>query len=163
MPGEKKGRPVRPADMENIKQAVRPPQPNLRHGIYTFLSQGVLPEGFEHVLAEADEWHSGLLSDEAQLDASDPNHKRRMLVDSAVRSYVVCRLGFEDLLRRGFLVEEKKGSKTLNPVLKVVGTFENTLRLALTSLGLERRQRQVPDLQEYLHQREAEDGEEGKS
>ena len=109
----------------------------------------MVPEQFPEVIEKATELRLGLLSDEAGLDGDLPT-KRLALVDSIVRTYTLAQLAFDDILRRGFLVRKKGGGEDLNPSLKVIATFENTLRLNLLALGLERRQRQIPDLQSYL-------------
>ena len=149
------------SELQNLEKAwqKRPePGPFFSHGARSFLATGKIPEQFPHVIEEAANLRLGLLSDEAGLDGDLPA-KRLAILDSAIRSFVVARLLFDDVLRNGIHQKKGKGER-IRDSIKTLATYENTLRLSLQALGLERRQREIPDLQAYLKAQRA-DQEEG--
>ena len=145
---------MRPADLINVRKAlaVKPEKGALAHGAYSYLNTGEVPEHSPHVLEDAHWFREGLLSAEAMGSGADgeANAKRLALVDSATRMYVVSRLLFDDIMKRGLHVTKKSGRKELNYCIKALTSFENTMRLNLTLLGLDRQQRPTQDLAGYI-------------
>ena len=130
-----------------------PENPAQKHGTYSYKTSGVVPEQFPHVLEAGERFRMGLLSAEAMATGSDVdmNMKRLALIDSAQRVYIIIRLLFDDVLTRGVRTTKGKTvSKEVNFCLKMMTSYENTLRLTLAQLGLQREQRPVMELCDYI-------------
>lgn len=104
-----------------------------RHGAYR--SGGGLPPRLAWMRPEIDAFRAGLVCDLG----GEPTTAQSALVEQAVRLLTVVLLLTWNVFTRGGTT--RKGE--LRPAIKALATYENSLRLALLALGLERRAKQV--------------------
>lgn len=127
----------------------------LSHGARTAAARrGELPAGSEHLLPLLDSFHDAWVSD---LGGDDEiTGQRRALLHSARVAMAVILLAADYMAREGFT--NSKGRP--QPVLALLATYLNSLRLALVAVGLERVARDItPDtLQGYIQRKAAEAG-----
>ena len=120
----------------------RPP----KHGGYSFLVKGELPENRKHIRNYLTACREGLIADirgtEAELSTS-----QIILVDRAIGILGVLRC-IEEYIRDQSTVME---GKELAPSLRqsYLG-YNNTLRLTLNILGIDKRMPDTPDLKSYI-------------
>ena len=145
----------------NLQKAIesRPDRTtNDKHGVFAVKDGKPVPDRYPHVRDAIATLKGELYSEEALLDDPNPNPKVKVLIDSICRAVACEMLAYDDLFRRGFLIEEEGKEPRLNPVVKVLASFSNTARLGLVSLGLERKTRPAESLQEYIQKNYGEAG-----
>src|SRR6266404_1191527 len=113
-------------------------KPVLTHGAQSFLSTGNAPSQIAETLAA---FESGLLSDLG----NEPTTAQRALVESTRTALGVCLLA-SAYLSQGSLDKFKRNRW----IMSTLATYLNTLRLNLTTLGLERRTKSAMTLDAVL-------------
>jgi hypothetical protein len=124
------------AGRKNLIQFRAGQQPNLKHGIHAFVAGAPLSDTLR---ASLEAWKADLISDLG----NEPTAAERALVDSACIARGVLLLGHEWMARNGVI--DRRGRPA--QVLKVLSCYMNSMRLCLTTLGLERRVKRVNDLE----------------
>jgi hypothetical protein len=111
-------------------------RPAAKHGIHSFVAGAPLSDALRSSL---EAWKADLISDLG----NEPTAAERALVDSACIARGVLLLGHEWMARNGVI--DRRGRPA--QVLKVLSCYMNSMRLCLTTLGLERRVKRVNDLE----------------
>jgi hypothetical protein len=111
-------------------------RPATKHGIHSFVAGAPLSEALRSSL---EAWKADLISDLG----NEPTAAERALVDSACIARGVLLLGHEWMAKNGVI--DRRGRPA--QVLKVLSCYMNSMRLCLTTLGLERRVKRVNDLE----------------
>ena len=120
---------------------------NLRHGLRRYQTTGVLPPDLK---TDIDTFRANVISDQGGL-AELPAIRAgliRLLIDAEVGR----RLMFREVVNRG--VDSKPGRMAYD---RLLSTMDRWMRLAV-ALGLERRQRDVMTLSDYINAGEPETG-----
>lgn len=136
--------------MSNRAKRGRP----FKHGGYSLMvRQGELPERMTKVRQYLTDVREGLIRDVAGLEA-DLTTAQRVLIDRAISLLGVLRTIEESLSEQGIM----RGS-TLAPILRESFiSYNNTLRLTLAALGINRREGdKVIDLDKYVRDKKAVD------
>ena len=133
---------------EYLATAAQPPATT--HGAASAAAQrGELPAGFERFQPIVEGFYDGWISDLGGLE--NVSSAKRALLLVARGCLVVWLLGLAYVEQCG--LTDAKGEA--QPILKVLNSYGNSLRLHLVAVGLERRARDVtPTLEAYLRQRE---------
>ena len=109
---------------------------------------GEIPAGFVHLVPVVESYWEGWISDLGG-DSEITSQERAILHSS--RICLVVALLAADHVRQFGLVDSKHNPR---PILKILGTFLNTLRLNLSAIGLKRRPRETESsLEVYLNKR----------
>lgn len=116
---------------------------NLRHGLRRYQDTGVLPDDLRKYRTERYAELVGALGGE-----DDLSPQRQLLAGHVVNLEVAAALQLDFGLRQG--AETKRGRQSLADYRSTV----DSLRRVLGDLGLDRRERPVPSLDEYLKQRQ---------
>jgi hypothetical protein len=135
--------------MSGVKGRSGPPG-NLNRAITpwrSFWKRRALKPADKWVLGLLDEYAAGLASDKP--DMSETERRTAQIAETA-RGCVA--LIFAEVRKSGFLRQDKDGWD-LQPGAKELARFLNLELTALRMLGLDRRQKQVPDLDMYLRER----------
>lgn len=130
----------------------RDPQAARTHGATTAEARrGELPEGFEHLQPVVDHFADGWVGDLG--GQGNVSTQREALLFAARACLVVVLLAIEHIRQHGFTQNGKPA-----PVLGVMGTYVNSLRLNLVAAGLDRVAKDItPDtLQGYLERKATE-------
>ena len=101
---------------------------------------GEIPAGFEHLVPVVESYWEGWISDMG--GDSEITSKERAILHGAKICLVVALLSADYVAQHG--LTDAKGNP--QPILKILGTFLNTLRLNLCAVGLERRAREVGEV-----------------
>lgn len=145
MSDSKTGRPARKKRRTTAKQveagtknvlAFRPAAPRQSHGVHTYLAGGPLPNALRESL---EAWKRDLISDLG----NEPTAAELALVEAACIAKGVLLLGHQWMAKNGVI--DRRGRPA--QVLKVLSAYMNSMRLSLTTLGLERRVKRVNDLE----------------
>lgn len=125
----------------------------LSHGATTAAARrGELPRGFEHLQELIDEHYDGWVSDLGGQE-NIPKQKESLLLVSRV-CLVVILLSLEHLKRSGFASQVGE----VQPVLKTMATYMNSMRLNLSAVGLDRATKKADSLEGYLEERYGDKG-----
>lgn len=108
-------------------------------GISSFLNSGKLPAQIQERL---DDFQSGLISDLGGDESVTTG--QRALIQSARISLGVILLGFN------YLFQEPSKLRKHRWLLASLGSYQNSLRLTLTTLGLQRRAKQIESLDDVV-------------
>lgn len=130
----------RGARCENILafNAERDGKPALRHGVRSAdTMSGRLPKGFDELQALVDGFYEGWIQDAGGRE--NLTKSKEALLWVARGCLAVFAVGLEHV-RAGGLTDAEGN---VQPVLKIIGTYANTMRLNLISAGLERTPRNV--------------------
>lgn len=123
----------------------KPPQ-HIKHGGYSFLVKGELPENRKLVLRYLTGARAGLITDLGPTE-DDLTAAQIILIDRVICKLGVCRC-IEEHIRETTVM---KGEE-LAPALKASYlAYNNSIRLDLTALGLDTRQSEVKDLAAYIN------------
>lgn len=126
----------------------------LRHGCQSVevKATGKLPVGFEHLQPIVDEFYSGWVADLGGQENLTAAERALLLVCRGCLA--IWLLGLEHVRTHGLVDADNEAQS----VLKVIGTFANSLRLNLVACGLERSARRIgpSTLEEYLEIRSKE-------
>ena len=130
----------RQARRENIVQfnIERGGKPAQKHGCQSAeIKKGKLPKGFEELQALVDSFYEGWVADAGGRE--NLTKSKEALLWVARGCLAVFAVGLEHVKAKG-LVDPEGG---IQPVLKILGTYGNTMRLNLVAAGLERTPRNV--------------------
>jgi hypothetical protein len=147
----------REARRENIARfnRARGGQPALCHGINVVLRSGgseMPPVPSAQEIAErVDGIIAAMVSDQGCTNEVELPAQRRALIHSERMCLLILGLADSYIRREGLL--DRRGRP--HPLLKVVATYANSLRLAATTLGLERRPKNIGPvtLEQYLNEK----------
>jgi len=129
-----------------------------KSGIYTLkravlvLGSRALPAGNTTLGRELRAWRDGLVADLGGPDAVST--QQVALIEKAVTQKLICDSLDAYVLAMGSLVDKRH--RTMWPIVRERAAQVTLLQSLLRDLGLERRQKPVPSLAEYLAQRERE-------
>jgi len=130
-------RKARRGNIVEFNQA-RDGKPALRHGAQSADTlAGRLPKGFDELQALIDGFYEGWIADAGGRE--NLTKSKEALLWVARGCLAVFAVGLEHVKAKGLTDDEGK----VQPVLKVIGTYANTLRLNLISAGLERTPRNI--------------------
>lgn len=101
---------------------------------------GELPDGFEHLIPVVENYWGNWISDLG--GESEVTSQERAILHGAKICLVVSLLSADYVAQHG--LTDTKGNP--QPILKILGTFLNTLRLNLCAVGLERRAREINEV-----------------
>ncbi len=124
--------------------------PALVHGATSVAAQrGELPAAFQHLQPVVDEYWSGWVSDAG--GEENLTKAKKAILFTARACLVVILLALERLQQVGLV--DQRGR--VEPVADILATYVNSLRLALTTCGLERGARNITPrtLEQYLASR----------
>jgi hypothetical protein len=123
-------------------------KPALDHGIHTAIASGSVPpvEGATDIAAKVDAILGEMQSDLG--GNSEITAQRKAILESQRLCLLVLGLASTYLRREGLVNSAGKP----HPLLSVVVSYANCLRLNGLALGLDRRQKPVPELAEVLHE-----------
>ena len=142
----------REAGATNLRQfmATAAQPPATTHGAASAAAQrGELPAGFERFAPVVESFYDGWISDLGGVE--NVSSAKRALLIVARGCLVVWLLGLAYVEQCG--LTDAKGEA--QPILKVLNSYGNSLRLHLCAAGLERQARDVtPTLEAYLRERE---------
>lgn len=140
--------------MAGVKGRSGPPgnMHGARHGVTSWLRRRALPVHKQHVAQMIEDYRDALLVCKGGKEGA--TEVEVALVENASRAYGASLLILEEGKARG-LVREVDGSWDLAPGLTRLTGFLNAERTALLGLGLARREKAVPSLQEWLEARAA--------
>lgn len=130
----------RKARRSNIVQfnSERDGKPALRHGAQSADTlAGRLPKGFDELQALVDGFYEGWIADAGGRE--NLTKSKEALLWVARGCLAVFAVGLEHVKANGLTDAEDN----VQPVLKIIGTYANTLRLNLIAAGLERTPRNV--------------------
>jgi hypothetical protein len=130
----------RAARRQNIVEfnASRNQPPAQKHGCQSSeIKNGKLPKGFEDLQGVIDSFYEGWISDAGGRE--NITKSKEALLWVARGCLAVFAVGLEHVKAKG-LVDPEGG---IQPVLKILGTYGNTMRLNLVAAGLERTPRNV--------------------
>jgi len=142
--------------MAGLKGRSGPPR-NLnaaRHGLTTWLRRRALPLDRQHVAKLVTDYEESLVL--CKGGSASVSEVERALISNAGLARGAILLVLEESAKRGFTRQIEGGSWDLSAGFARLLGFLGAERAALIALGLERRPRSVPDLNEYLRQRAAE-------
>jgi len=142
----KRGRSGPPKGNLNAARSVVPALKRLQQG-------KTLPAHLERVAALAEMEKSELVSDKGGWEMM--SGAERLMVGNWASARKAELLIWNELIERG-AVTEKNGTWDLQPGLQRLAGFLLSQHRALTALGLERRAKDITDLQTYLAEKEAE-------
>ena len=127
--------------------------PALKHGIRALMTTGKLPAvpGATEVAKDVDALISQMVVDMGYSSHAELPAQRRAVLASQRLALLILGLAGEFLAREGIV--NAKGRP--HPLLAVLGTFGNSVRLNAVALGLDRKARSVVTLEEYLEARTA--------
>ena len=113
---------------------------------------GEVPAGFEHLIPVVESYWGNWVSDLG--GESEVTSQERAILHSSKICLVVALLSADYVAQHG--LTDAKGNP--QPILKILGTFLNTLRLNLCAVGLKRRARKADGLEGYLEERYGDKG-----
>jgi len=129
-----------------------------RHGLTAWLRRRALPLNKQHVARFVQDYRAGLLECKGGEDGATEVEKA--LIENAARAFGACLLILEEAKVRG-MVRKVDSTWDLSPGFARLVGFLNAERMALATVGVERRSRDVtPSLQDLLAEA-AEDGDGG--
>ncbi len=113
-----------------------------RHGLSSWLKRRALPVNKQHVARFVESYKAGLLASKG--GAAGATEVERALIENASRAFGACMLVLEEAAARGF-VRPLDSTWDLAPGFGRLVAFLNAERMALATLGVERRQLGVLD------------------
>ncbi len=118
-----------------------------KHGLTTWLRRRALPKQKQHVAKLVEEYRLGLLACKGGLGTV--TEMEQALIENAAKSFGACLLILEEAATKG-LTRKVDGSWDLSPGFARLAAFLAAERMALATLGLGRRAKDVTTLDELL-------------
>lgn len=130
--------------MVNIKKERKRGRPP-KHGGYSLLFKGELPENRKHIARWLTEAREGLIAD---LGPGEGNltSAQGIIIDRVISKLGVVRC-IEEYIKENTVM---KGDRLSPSLRESYLAYNNSIRLDLQALGLDKRTSEVPDLQSYL-------------
>lgn len=116
-----------------------------KHGGYVFMKTGMLPERMTHIRAYLSGVREGLIHDIAR-DESKLTTAQRVLIDRTITLIGVCRCIEEYVKNTGLFVDGKIEDSMRDNYI----SFQNSIRLNLDKLGIDKRVEDMVDPLEYI-------------
>jgi len=149
----------RPTKKKDKLSASLPPGRRSAHGGYTYLTQGRLPAHRKYIEAYLTACREGLISDiggtEAELSTS-----QIILIDRAIGILGVLRCIEEHVRDKASVMAGEELTSCLRA--SYLG-YNNTLRLTLNILGIDKRMPETPDLKTYIKSEYGDEEDNGKA
>lgn len=117
----------------------------IKHGGYSFLTKGELPENRKYVLKYLTAARENLIMDLGPTE-NDLTAAQIILIDRIVTKLGVIRC-IEEHIRESSVM---KGDRLSPSLRESYLAYNNSIRLDLMALGIDKRQGEAPDVQAYL-------------
>ncbi len=134
-----------------------PPQ-NIKHGGYSFLVKGELPENRKHVLKYLTAARENLIQDLGP-EEKDLTAAQIILIDRVVTKLGVIRC-IEEYIRENTVMT---GSRLSPSLRESYLAYNNSIRLDLAALGINKRQSETFNLHEYVKAKYGKGEDDGKT
>lgn len=145
--------------MEKLGKKLKQGRPKARHGGYTYLAKGTLPEDRVYILRYLTAVREGLIQDLGPME-KDLTTAQLVIIDRVTTKLGVIRC-IEEYIRENTVMEGKRLSPSLRESYLA---YNNSIRLDLAALGIDKRKsEEVIDLHRYVAEKYGKKGEENGS